>query len=112
MQECAPAAWDAEFVAAMTLAVSELATNAYTHALTGFDVVITSNGRARVTVSDGSSVAPVQRSHSALTTGGRGLHVLDTVCDRWGVHVVHDRKCVWCEKDLPRLADPAIPSPV
>jgi anti-sigma regulatory factor (Ser/Thr protein kinase) len=93
----------------MTLAVSELATNAVTHAHTGFDVIITSNGQVRVTVSDGSAVAPVQRSHSALSPGGRGLHVLDAVCDRWGVHVVHDRKCVWCEKDLPRRTDRALP---
>ena len=112
MEESAPAACDAQFIAAMTLAVSELATNAVTHARTGFDVVVTSNGQVRVTVSDGSAVAPVQRAHSALTPGGRGLHVLDEVCDRWGVHVVRDRKCVWCEKDLPRLADPATPSPV
>jgi anti-sigma regulatory factor (Ser/Thr protein kinase) len=101
LAETAPDACDEDFLAAMSLAISELATNAVTHANTGFEVVITTNGQVRIEVADGSAQVPISRPHSAITPGGRGLHVLDAVCDRWGVHLLHGRKCVWCERDLP-----------
>jgi anti-sigma regulatory factor (Ser/Thr protein kinase) len=101
LAEVAPAACNAELLAAVTLAISELATNAVVHGTDiGFDVVITSNGQLRLEVEDGSTRVPVVRPHSAIESGGRGLHVLDAVCDRWGVHVTDGRKCVWCERDL------------
>lgn len=36
----------------------------------------------------------------AVPAARRCLVILDNICDRWGVHVVRDRKCVWCERDL------------
>jgi anti-sigma regulatory factor (Ser/Thr protein kinase) len=84
----------------LLLALSEMATNAVLHAGTPFDVVLTTDGFVRVEVEDGSTRTPQRRSQSLSTPGGRGLDIIESLCDRWGVHVVQDRKCVWCERDL------------
>jgi anti-sigma regulatory factor (Ser/Thr protein kinase) len=91
---------DGDVTDELTLALSELATNAVLHAETPFEVVIESNGQLRVEVEDGSTTSPVRKPATSAQPGGRGLMILDGVCDRWGVHVVRDRKCVWCERDL------------
>jgi serine phosphatase RsbU (regulator of sigma subunit)/anti-sigma regulatory factor (Ser/Thr protein kinase) len=78
------------------LVVSELVTNA----------VRQGDGRVRVTLeaSEGSLLIEVFDSdhrmptlnESALdSTGGRGLHLIDTVCDEWGVREDLDGKTVW-----------------
>jgi anti-sigma regulatory factor (Ser/Thr protein kinase) len=85
---------------ALALTLSELATNAVLHAETDFDVVIKIDGQVRIEVEDGSTDLPVPRPAPELAPGGRGLQIVDRLCDRWGVHVVRDRKCVWCERDL------------
>jgi anti-sigma regulatory factor (Ser/Thr protein kinase) len=84
----------------LVLALSEMATNAVLHAGTPFEVVVTTDGFVRIEVEDESTEAPVRRSPSDGALGGRGLQIIEDVCDRWGVHVVRDRKCVWCERDL------------
>jgi anti-sigma regulatory factor (Ser/Thr protein kinase) len=84
----------------MSLAVSELATNAVTHAGTAFDVVVETDGSLRVEVEDGSTATPIKQPTSATALHGRGLQIVEELCDRWGVHVVRDRKCVWCERAL------------
>lgn len=91
---------DPETHSAVTLALSELATNAVRHARTPFEVVVeTTNGHLRIEVEDASTDAPVSKPPSA--EGGRGLSIVDQLCDRWGVHIVREKKCVWCERDLP-----------
>lgn len=92
---------DPEIAADLDLALSELATNAVKHARTPFEVMIETNAHLRVAVSDGSTVPPVRRRPGPTDTSGRGLLILDAVCDAWGVHVVADGKCVWCERALP-----------
>jgi anti-sigma regulatory factor (Ser/Thr protein kinase) len=91
---------DAELVDELLLALSEMATNAVLHAGTAFEVVIETDGVVRLEVEDGSSVVPVRRSPSPQVPGGRGLQIIEEVCDRWGVHVAQGRKCVWCERDV------------
>ena len=83
----------------LTLALSELATNAVRHAKTPFEVVVETNGHVRIEVEDGSTEAPVPKAPS--DEGGRGLAIIEGLCDRWGVHIVRGKKCVWCERDLP-----------
>ena len=90
---------DPESQSALTLAVSELASNAVRHAGTPFEVVVETNGHVRIEVADGSVDAPVGKDPSH--EGGRGLTIVDRVCDRWGVHIVDEKKCVWCERDFP-----------
>jgi anti-sigma regulatory factor (Ser/Thr protein kinase) len=91
---------DGEVGEDLLLALTEMTTNAVLHAATPFEVVIVTDGQVRLEVEDGSTDEPVMASPTATTVGGRGLRIIEDVCDRWGVHVVQDRKCVWCERDL------------
>lgn len=83
----------------LTLALSELATNAVRHAGTPFEVVVEINEHVRIEVEDRSTDPPVLKVPS--DQGGRGLAIIDQLCDRWGIHVAQEKKCVWCERDLP-----------
>jgi anti-sigma regulatory factor (Ser/Thr protein kinase) len=85
----------------MVLALGELAANAVRHAQTPFEVVVEVNGLVRLEVVDSGPGLPVRRPLSSTRPDGRGLLILDGVCDTWGVHVVDDHKCVWCERQLP-----------
>lgn len=68
------------------LVVSELATNAIRHANTPFTVALERVDQSvRLTVSDGSPVAPVQLATDLLNTGGRGLSLVDLLSGDWGV---------------------------
>ena len=79
----------------LTWAVSELATNAVVHAGTAFEIVLELDGVARVEVEDRSVAIPRERKDRI-----GGIHIIGRVCDRWGVHLIDGRKCVWCERDL------------
>jgi anti-sigma regulatory factor (Ser/Thr protein kinase) len=92
---------DPEVAADLDLALSEMATNAVKHARTPFVVAIHTDGNLRVAVADGSTTLPVRRQPGPTDTSGRGLLILDAVCDDWGVHLVDGGKCVWCERALP-----------
>src|SRR5207253_1579374 len=86
---------------AMTLVVSELATNALLHAATSFEVSIHHDDVVRIDVSDGDPTPPVRRHAGPTDTSGRGLHLIEQLCSRWGVDTRPDGKRVWCEIDLP-----------
>jgi two-component sensor histidine kinase len=74
----------------LSLLVSELATNAVLHARTSFAVRVTMTAKAiRVSVTD----------HSFLHPTGRGLHLVDSLSDRWGVLLEPPGKTVWFELD-------------
>jgi anti-sigma regulatory factor (Ser/Thr protein kinase) len=90
---------DAKLQSDLTLTLSELASNAVRHARTPFDVVVETNGHVRIGVEDGSTAAPVLGASS--DEGGRGLAIVDRLCDRWGVDIGDEGKSVWCERDLP-----------
>ena len=90
----------------LRLGVSELFSNSVKHAgLRPEDsvrLVVEQHGaKIRVCVLDGtagpSSVSPVLPSHSH--EGGRGLVIVDTVADRWGVDPLGGG--VWFEIDVP-----------
>ena len=81
----------------LVLAVSEMATNAVNHAGTPFDVNVSTNGHIRIEVADRSSAVPVRRTPTSTAAGGRGLGILDEVCDRWGIEISQNGKCIWCE---------------
>jgi anti-sigma regulatory factor (Ser/Thr protein kinase) len=91
---------DPEMSNDLALAVSEMATNAIRHAGTPFDVIVKSDGQIRIEVGDSSPDAPTVREVDAASVGGRGLHILGNVCDRWGIEISNGGKCVWCEHDL------------
>jgi anti-sigma regulatory factor (Ser/Thr protein kinase) len=90
----------------LLLVVSELATNAVMHARTPFFVGLNlGGGMARVEVADGSPELPSERSLALSTSNGRGLLIVATLSDQWGVDWHQDRKTVWAELSV-TLANP------
>jgi anti-sigma regulatory factor (Ser/Thr protein kinase) len=77
------------------LLTSEVVTNAVLHARTDVEVTVTRMGDAvQVQVHDGSSVSPVQRRHSAESTTGRGVRLLDQLAEGWTVTQEHGGKTI------------------
>ena len=86
---------DLEFEACQL--VSELATNAVIHAGTPFDVDLDfDNGELSIRVTDSSPKSPMTKSHSEHATTGRGLRLVGTMADEWGVELRPGGKTVWC----------------
>lgn len=90
------------------LTVSELVTNVVRHTEDGGlleawdprpDVPL------RVEVSD-TDQQPVQLAQDRLVgQGGHGLHIVESVSDRWGVELKEHGKTVWAEFDRNRRSD-------
>src|SRR5436190_23075629 len=81
----------------IVLAVSELVTNAVRHVGRPLDVNVRADGSIRVEVVDPSNVEPAKRRPGPQDVSGRGLQIVEEMCDRWGVHLLEEGKCVWCE---------------
>jgi len=81
---------------AARLLVSEVVTNALIHAGTSIrlDARVDAEG-LRVEVSDGSVHQPVRRRPAAGGNTGRGIVILESLADDWGVVPVEGRKTVW-----------------
>jgi anti-sigma regulatory factor (Ser/Thr protein kinase) len=93
-------------LADLLLVVSELATNAVMHARTPFSVGLNlGGGMARVEVVDGAPELPSERSLALSTSNGRGLLIVATLADEWGVDWHPDTKTVWAELSV-TLANP------
>ncbi len=91
---------------ALTLMLSELATNAVQHATTEFEVsVVVDPGRrlVRVEVGDAAGGYPAPQDPVADAPRGRGLHIVQALADAWGVEKRRDRpgKTVWFSLLLP-----------
>ncbi len=86
-----------EVVDSAELLVSEVVTNAIVHARSDVSVTVSvANGEVRVEVSDHSPHLPSQRSHDHTAITGRGLALLDSLADSYGVRSVPDAgKVVW-----------------
>ena len=83
------------------LIVSELATNAIRHARMGFTVRIeTTEARLRAEVSDEGGGQPRVRSPEPLDPAGRGLQIVDSLSEDWGVVPRAGGKSVWFTLDL------------
>ncbi|MEV8605614.1 ATP-binding protein [Streptomyces griseoviridis] len=63
-----------------------------------------SDTRLRLSVRDPSDRPPAKQEFSATRTCGRGLNLVDTLCDRWGVETgpAGTGKAVWTELDSSR----------
>jgi anti-sigma regulatory factor (Ser/Thr protein kinase) len=80
------------------LMMSELATNAVVHALTGFEVCIERTAtQVRVEVADVGEGEPRLRSPSSSEPHGRGLRIVEELSDEWGMVESddHSGKTVW-----------------
>lgn len=80
----------------VTLAVSELVTNAVMHAQTTMQLTLAlADGRLRVAVRDYSPALPVRSDPGPASTGGRGLMLVQALAEAWGVDPHEQGKTVW-----------------
>jgi anti-sigma regulatory factor (Ser/Thr protein kinase) len=95
---------DASLADAVVLVVSELVTNAVVH--TGHGAVLrlqfpvgpdAGQYPVRVEVADASNCPPRPRHALGEATNGRGLELVENLCDRWGWTPDGGGKRVWCE---------------
>ena len=98
------------------LLVSELATNAIRHA-DGLDFEVTvrrlpDTGRVWVGISDAGGGYPARRSPRVTDEHGRGLQLVSSLADRWGVRRNRDTdtKTVWFELAGPALSPEPVPA--
>ena len=98
--------WGLEDCDDVVLLASELVTNALLHARTEMTVRVEDEGDnvIRLAVTDGSPQAPRGRQFSLESGTGRGLHLLDSMADEWGVETVAGGKTVWCRVRLGAMA--------
>jgi PAS domain S-box-containing protein len=99
-----PGAADGE-ADALVLMLSELATNAVQHAATEFEVqvqVAPDRHHVRVDVTDGATGFPTPQEQVADAPHGRGLHIVRTLADTWGIEMRRDQpgKTVWFSLSL------------
>jgi anti-sigma regulatory factor (Ser/Thr protein kinase) len=91
---------DTQLVEAAALLVSELVTNAVTHAGSEVHVVVGRGGRyavLRVEVGDFSSTPPTVGGFDLEAMSGRGLALVEALSHRWGVETHGSGKRVWFE---------------
>lgn len=86
----------------ISIVVTELVNNATVHAGTGCELALYErHGKLRLTVHDRSPFMPERRPVSVWWEGGRGLGVVETLCDGWGAaSLPWGGKVVWAELDV------------
>ena len=80
------------------LAASELTANAVQHGGGAVRLTAVRCGSAlTISMTDRrADVLPAMQRLRGASSSGRGLAIVDTISDHWGVTVYHDRKVVWC----------------
>lgn len=93
----------ASFVEDVVLMVSELATNSITHAQSAFTLRLESDAASlRLEISDDGLDLPRKRTPRADEPFGRGLHIVDTLSESWGVELgAEGGKMIWIVLPLP-----------
>jgi anti-sigma regulatory factor (Ser/Thr protein kinase) len=82
------------------LVVSEVFTNAVLHGSGDPEVVVLLHAdRVEVQVRDAETARPVKRTARPEDLSGRGLGIVDSLCDTWGSVPLVRGKCVWCSLD-------------
>lgn len=93
----------------VNLIISELLSNAMRHGrpLASGEVRLTwttNDDAIEVSVSDGGARTEPRRGHPTLSSlGGRGLGIVETLAECWGVHRDEDGTTVWAVLSAPRL---------
>jgi hypothetical protein len=93
---------------AVSLMVSELATNALMHATSEFELAIDRRATfVRVEVHDAGDGSPVLRSPSSNEPHGRGLRIVDELSDEWGASAAAGPgKSIWFVVRLEDASEP------
>lgn len=104
---CQLADWGLEDVAFTTeLIVSELVTNAITHASGPIGLRLIHERTLICEVSDASNTSPRLRRARSTDEGGRGLFLVAQVAQRWGTRYTATGKTIWAEQQLPGCPPP------
>lgn len=78
--------------------LSEVVTNAFVHAGGSVRVDVSATADwVRVEVQDGSSSLPARRNYASTAGTGRGVPLMDSMADRWGIAERPVGKAVWFE---------------
>ena len=86
------------------LLTNELISNAVLHARTDMELRLrTWDDGLRVEVHDGNTRRPSPSLTPADATSGRGLHLVESLADRWGVDGTPDGKVVWFELPIAQV---------
>lgn len=105
---CARARWDASHLTdAAVLVITELVTNAITHAHGPLTASISrahsathrTHTAVRLAVRDNSTTTPVLIWADPSLPGGRGIWLIDAVSRAWGTTPLHPGKVVWAVLD-------------
>jgi anti-sigma regulatory factor (Ser/Thr protein kinase) len=80
---------------AAELMTSELTANCVRHARSDFELAVELQDQVRVEVRDSGPGEPTLLSPSRHDVTGRGLQIVDTLSDEWGVHHGDGGKTVW-----------------
>ena len=83
------------------LVVSELVGNVIRHAKGPMRLRLLRSQSLICEVYDGSLSTPRVRRASFTDEGGRGLHMVSQLCQRWGARYLTDGKSIWAEQGLP-----------
>jgi anti-sigma regulatory factor (Ser/Thr protein kinase) len=87
-----------DLIERVLLLTSELVTNAYRHARSDTRLLVRcDDDRVRVEVRDTGPGDVKLRPLDANRTDGRGLHIVDSLSDRWGHHSDRHGTVVWFE---------------
>lgn len=91
------------FVEDIVLLASELATNSVTHGRSGFTLALDVDVNAlRVEITDDAGELPRKRTPMADEPYGRGLHIVDSLAESWGVGLSPEGgKTIWVLVPLP-----------
>ena len=85
-----------EMTTVLSLIASELVTNAVLHGTAPVELTLRSDkGEVTIEVADGDERIHNVRPHSADHTGGRGLQMIASLADHWGVQASQLGKTVW-----------------
>ena len=79
------------------LLASELASNVVRHGKTSFLVRVSVWPAVRVEVRDGNAIVPTLQAAGGDDEAGRGMLLVETLADRWGVDECDGGKAVWFE---------------